>query len=155
MWIIKTLTAVTLVMFLGTATVHAQEHPEHPTKAKEKTEAAISIAELADAIEQYVADDAKLKGGYFMVYDTVQDKTLELTLAKVHKDKLASLGNDVYFACADFNSSDGHLYDLDIFMEDTDDGLKVSDIGIHKLDGQPRYTWIEKDGKWEKEDSKE
>lgn len=150
----RTLTTVTLVAFLASATVLAQEHPEHPGK-EEQTEASISIQQLAEAIEEYVASDAQLKGGFFMVYDTLQGKTLQLTLDKVHTDKLASLGNDVYFACADFNAEDGHLYDLDIFMKDAGSELEVSEISIHKMDGQPRYTWVEENGKWKKVYSEE
>lgn len=136
-----------------TTWAHAQEHPEHPSEhptKSEKSEKAVTTAMLAEAIQDYVAADSKLKGGSFLVYDPVEKKPLQLTLAKVHEDKLATLGGGVYFACADFESTDGTVYDLDIFMKDDDGNLETTDVSIHKVDGQPRYTWREDDGVWRK-----
>ena len=139
-----------LLVYTG---VKAQEHPEHPTNAPAKMEMkkeTVTIPMLSKAIHDYVADDAKLKGGFFLVYDPMDKKVLQLTLAKVHEEKLATLGDGVYFACADFQTLDGHLYDLDVFMKGTDKKLETSEVTVHKVDGKPRYNWAEKDGVWSK-----
>jgi hypothetical protein len=138
--------------------VYAQEHPEHPSEhpsehpKAEQTKETVTIPMLSKAIQDYIAGDAKLKGGFYLVYDPLDKKVLQLTLAKVHEDKLATLGDGVYFACADFKSTDGHVYDLDVFMTSNEKTLDVSEVSVHKLDGKPRYNWTEKDGIWKKTD---
>ena len=86
-----------------------------------------------------------------MVYDTVADEALVLTLKKVHKDRLSQVGPKVYFACADFKTPQDKVYDLDIFMKGTDkDRLQVTEITVHKEDNKARYTWFETGGVWKK-----
>ena len=131
----------------------AQEHPEHPREhPKAKTEKeALSPDQLADAIEAYIEDDADLKGGYFLIYDATDKKPLALTLDKVHRDKLASIGNGVYFACTDMKATDGTTYDLDFFMvEDEEEALQTTEVSVHKKEGKPRYGWKEESGTWKK-----
>jgi hypothetical protein len=127
----------------------AQEHPEHPEdkgKAQEQT----TLDELAEAITSYIERDAKLKGGYFLVYDLEEKKPLLLQLEKVHKDRLSSLGGGVYFACTDMKSSAGTTYDLDFFMKKSEHGLEPTEVAIHKKAGKPRYGWKEEGGIWKK-----
>lgn len=139
--------AAMLALFAGTREVPAQEHPhEHPTSKK----AELTKESLAEAIASYIEDDSELKGGFFLVYDKEQGKALALKLDKVHEDRLATLGNGNYFACADFNGTDGSVYDLDVFMKEKRGDLKVYDISVHKKDGEARYGWVEKDGVWSK-----
>ncbi len=143
--------------------LYAAEHPEkasaaeHPEKAsaaehpEEAGAAGITKEELADAIKSYVKKDSALKGGYFMVYDSAAGKPIMLSLQKVHEDRLSSIGHGVYFACADFETPDGKVYDLDIFMKGPDkDHLAVTKVLVHKEDGVARYTWHEEGGKWKK-----
>lgn len=128
---------------------HPAEHPqEHPAEAKAS---ALTKEELAEAISSYVEQDAALKGGFFLVYDTVARKPLALTLKKVHTDRLSLIGDQVYFACADFETPAGRVYDLDIFMRGPDrEHLEVTEVAVHKEAGAERYTWLEKDGVWKK-----
>jgi len=129
------------------------EHPagEHPKGSKKGSHADVNMKQLAKAIERYVAKDSALKGGYFLVYDSVTKKTLELKLDKVHKKRLAKVGHGVYFACADFKATDGITYDLDVFMKGSSaDHLRVTEVSIHKVDGNARYGWVEKKGIWSK-----
>lgn len=144
------LTVLLIGLFLlSTSVLFAQEHPEHPTKQKtehpehpSKASAKITKEALADAIANYVKEQAHLEGGYFMYYDAQENKPLALTLDKVHKERLAQLSDNVYFACADFKATDGHMYDLDIFMKGSDvNHLKVTQITLHKKDGKARYKW--------------
>lgn len=138
------------------AAEHPSEHPsgkmqmEHPAKQMgEMEKASLTKEELAEAIRAYVEKEAALKGGYFLVYDKLAEKPLVLSLKKVHEDRLATIGDGVYFACADFVTPNGKLYDLDIFMKGHNkNDLEVTDITIHKKEGKERYTWFEEDGRW-------
>lgn len=143
--------AVGLVFAAGK--IMAQEHPtEHPkaTQQPKKTEASLTMADLSKAIKDYVAKDAKLKGGYFLVYDPVAKKTLEMTLEKVHEDRLSKVSDGVYFACVDCKATDGKVYDVDIFMKGDKSKLEVNEVSVHKVDGSPRYGWMEEGGVWKK-----
>jgi hypothetical protein len=150
----KHVLTVALLLSIGFAPgALAQEHPEHPKdKAEAKTEAAqkMTLDELADAIASYIETDSKLKGGYFLVYDAEEKKPLLLQLDKVHKERLASLGNGVYFACTDMKSSAGIVYDLDFFMVRSERGIETTQVAIHKKAGKPRYGWMEENGVWRK-----
>lgn len=157
------LVVITAVAFglLSVPAIYAQEHPtEHPTKAKEEkkehptehpTEAkagAVTVDQMAHAITHFIDSDAKLKGGFFLCYDASAKKALQLTLDKVHKERLSQVGENLFFACSDFKSASGKMYDLDFFMESKDGQLAVTEIMIHKEDGKARYSWFEKDGVW-------
>ncbi len=132
------------------AGVFAQEHPEHPKGGGERGPA-IGKESLAKAIRDYVKHDSELKGGYFLVYDTVAKKPLVLTLAKVHEDRLSKVAGDTYFACADLKEAKGDVYDLDIFMKGAmPDDLKPTEITIHKENAKPRYDWVEEGGLWKR-----
>ena len=137
--------------------VNGQEHPtEHPTGAEHPTSTAkIDKASMAKAIEHFVMHDSALKGGAFLVLDDKTGQPLSLKLDKVHKERLSSIGNDTYFACADFKTAKGKIYDIDIFMMGkTADDLKVTEIMVHKENGKARYTWAEKKGLWMMQASK-
>ena len=64
-------------------------------------------------------------------------------------DRLTGIGNDTFFACADFQASNGKIYDLDIFMHGKSaNHLKVTEIIVHKEGGVARYGWREEKGHW-------
>jgi hypothetical protein len=130
----------------------AQEHPkEHPKSAQgEQAKGAMTLDELSAAISDYIAKDSKLKGGTFLVYDPVDKKPLQLELVLVHKDRLSSLGQGVYFACTDMKGADGTVYDLDFFMQKGDAGIETTEVSVHKKAGVARYGWKEEAGVWKK-----
>ena len=102
------------------------------------------------AIESFVEADINLRGA-FLVIDPKTNKALKLTLEKVHKERLSHVGDNVYFACADFNADNGKVYDLDIFLHGKNtDNLTVTEISVHKEDGEARYGWQEENGIWVK-----
>lgn len=144
---------VTLALLVVGPSALAQEHPEHPEKT-EKVEqtmsAEMTLDEVANAITSYIEQDSKLKGGYFLVYDGDEKKPLMLRLDKVHKERLASLGGSVYFACTDMKSSDGVVYDLDFFMRRGEGEIETTEVAIHKQAGKARYGWKEENGIWKK-----
>ncbi len=153
--IMSTLLLAVVFMFFAVRFTVAQEHPEHPAKehpehpSKGKA-TAVTVDQMAESITDYVAADAKLKGGFFFVYDATTKKPLQLTLAKVHKEKLSQVGDNLFFACSDFKEAGGKTYDLDFFMKSVDGQLTVSEVMIHKEEGQPRYAWYEEAGMWKR-----
>ena len=138
--------SITIISFylLNTYGCKKQEHPESP-------EAKVSMEELADAMEGYIEGQAAEHGGTFVTMDDMTGETLSLTLDKVHRERVAMVGEDTYFACADFTDADDKVYDLDVFMIGPDkDSLVFSEISVHKEDGVERYTWYEEGGVWKK-----
>ena len=143
--------ALILLLALGTSAL-AQEHPEHPKSGqKEQPGTQMTMDTLAEAITTYIQTDSKLKGGAFLVLDPQTKAVLQLALVQVHKEKLASLGNGVYFACTDMKAPDGTVYDLDFFMKQGAKGIETTEVAIHKQAGKPRYNWKEENGTWRKE----
>ena len=148
-----------MILAFSPSIVIAQEHPEHPEK-KEKAEhpehpehpeeasVEVDIETVAMAISEYVENDTKLKGGFFFVFDPVSKSPLTLTLSKIHKERLAQVGDNLFFACSDFDEQSGKVFDLDFFMKAKGDQLVVTEVMIHKEDGSPRYSWFEEDGIW-------
>ncbi|MGH8015308.1 MAG: hypothetical protein ACREBV_03870 [Candidatus Zixiibacteriota bacterium] len=151
---------VTTFFIFAAIPLSAQEHPEHPSKDQPKKEdpehpskdaaAAVTVDQMAMAITDYVNSDAKLKGGFFFVYDATSKKPLQLTLDKVHKERLSQVGENLFFACSDFKDPAGKVYDLDFFMQSVDGKLTVSEVIIHKEEGKPRYQWSEENGLWKR-----
>jgi hypothetical protein len=146
---------IAVLALLGAASagpLWAQEHPEHPEHPTDKPKAeGVSMADLADAITDYVKKDAVLKGGFFLVYDTEDKAPLALTLDRVHTERLSRVGDETYFACADFKTADGTVYDLDVFMKGKGKkSLQVTEVTVHKKMGAERYTWFEEGGIWQK-----
>ena len=135
------------------------EHPTGSKKAEHPTATItpqivqgekITLQNLAQAIESFVEADINLRGA-FLVIDPSTNEVLKLNLEKVHKERLSHVGDDIYFACADFNADDGKVYDLDIFLHGTNtDELTVTEISVHKEDGIARYGWKEENGIWSK-----
>ena len=126
------------------------EHPEHPEHPSKKT-AAMTAEAVGKAVAEFIASDSKLKGGKFLLFDGLVNKVLQLDLLKIHMDRLTGLGNETYFACADFQATNGKVYDLDIFMHgQSAENMQVTEISIHKEEGVERYGWREKDGLWVK-----
>ena len=147
-------------MFIFSVVLAQGEHPTSTKKAEHPTASIITptivqgekitLQNLALAIESFVEADVNLRGA-FLVIDPITNIVLQLTLEKVHKERLSHVGDDVYFACADFYTDNGTVYDLDIFLQGKNtDNLTVTEISIHKEDGKARYGWQEQDGKWTK-----
>src|SRR5262245_2752473 len=77
--------------FLPLAAAIAQEHPEHPKTDKPK---AISVNDLEQAIKADIAEKSKATNGIFKLNDPELKKTWDLTLDRVHKDRLSKLSAD-------------------------------------------------------------
>lgn len=146
-----TVFVATMILALGMPAIGAaQEHPEHPQKG-DAAGPSLTKEQLADAIEAHVEEIAAENGGAYPIEDPVTGDTLRLSLQKVHEERLAQTAPGTYFACVDFGASDGTTYDVDFFMKGDGTGdLEYEDFSIHKVNGEPRYTWYEEDGVWKK-----
>jgi hypothetical protein len=126
-----------------------EEHPEEeggpPNVAVER----LTIDQLAEAITEWVTAEAAANGGYLVIEHPDTGESLELSLAEVHRERLSRVGEQTYFACADFAGRDGTVYDLDIFMRGPNrETLETTEVTLHKEEGEARYTWYEEDGVW-------
>jgi hypothetical protein len=152
---LKTVMAIALIAILLMTAAQGCGKKEHPEKTEHPDGVSVEVTkdQLADAVEKYVADKSAETEGIFTVVDPKTGDTLELVLDKVHRARLSKVADDKYFACADFTTKDGKVYDLDVFMEGDDkDSLAFSEFSVHKEDGVERYTWFEEGGVWDKKD---
>ncbi|MFQ6677497.1 MAG: hypothetical protein ACE5D0_04180 [Fidelibacterota bacterium] len=129
-------------------TEHPAEHPqEHPSEANATP---LTKEALAEAVEDYVKTQSG-ENEKFVVKDPKTGENLELTLIRVHKDRLSGVGDDLYFACADFKAQNGKVYDLDVFMEgESVEKIAFNKFSVHKEDSVERYGWAEENGVWKK-----
>ncbi len=167
----KVLTAVSimLVLFWGVFVfAQTQEHPkkaeEHPKKAEEHPKKAeehpksehpakkMTTEDIDGAIRDHITDKSKADS-MFHAEDKVLNKTWNLALVKVHKDKLTALDANNYFACVDFKADDGTAVDVDFFLKNDGGKLVPTDTTVHKINGQARYMYEEKDGFWHRVDT--
>jgi hypothetical protein len=143
------LTALLAAPVIAQQKEHPKEHPqkkEHPEQPK--SEKKFSVDDIDTAIRSNIEEEAKASDGKFLVQDEVLDKTWELELVRVHKDRLQALADGRYFACVDFKAADGTMVDVDFFLKKEGDKLAVTDTSVHKINGKARYNYEEKDGVW-------
>lgn len=125
-----------------------QEHPqghEHPLGSKAWTKQ--MSREFTKAVEDYVGQKSAAAGGAFKVHDDKLGKDWALKLVGVHKKRVAHLGDQHFFACADFKSVEKgskDKVDLDFYAAKTGAEWKIDKVLIHKVNGQPRYTYNDK-----------
>lgn len=129
-----------------TATI-AQEHPEHPKSDQPKQ---ISVNDLEKAIKADIAEKSKDTKGIFKLDDPEMKKTWDLTLDRVHKERLSKLSADTYFACVDMKDPGGKTIDVDFFLKSDGGKLAMTDTTVHKIEGKPRYNWKEENGYWKR-----
>ncbi len=139
---------VLVVSFFPLSTTLAQEHPEHPKNTQKSKE--FSASDLESAIKADIAEKSKDSDGIFKLYDPELKKTWDLTLDKVHKDRLSKLSADTYFACVDMKDRSGKTIDVDFFLKSKDGKLEMTDTTVHKVEGKPRYNWKEENGFWKR-----
>lgn len=130
------------------ATPVAGTAAEHPELGEAAT---VTEDSLTAAVTTHMQAETGRQGGSLTIQDPQQNRALQLTLTTVHREGTRKLADGRYFACADFKGSDGHTYDLDVFMKQDLNGLTADELTIHKQDGQPRYNWVQADGVWKRE----
>ena len=128
---------IAIAVVAVTGLLYAGDHPVNTTGSGSKAGISKSIE---NSIEKYVKSESALKGGFFLIYDTKTREPLALTLAGVHRESIKKVGRNKYFACADFKTQQGKIYDLDIVMEGSDkNNLQIAEISVHKEAGRARY----------------
>jgi hypothetical protein len=138
----KLLAAVSLAIFMAAGVCLAAEHggnplAEHPGKA-------VTAREVKKSIKEHVKTVSKAAGGIFVIKDDKLNKEWRLKLDKIHDPvrQFEKDGNKIYFACSDFKSVDSKdLLDIDFWMVDKEGKLDVIDTKIHKVNGEPRFTY--------------
>jgi hypothetical protein len=124
----------------GTAVGEQKSTVEHPGKATK----AITADFVKKSIKQHAEDQAKAKGGVFVIHDDKLNKDWRLKLVQVH-DPVRTFekgGQTIYFACSDFKADDSKdLLDIDFWMVSKANKLEVIDTKIHKVNGEPRYGY--------------
>jgi hypothetical protein len=135
----------------------AAEHPggpvekpkaEHPGKAVEKTKAEhpgkpVTAKFVKKSIKEHVKAQSKATGN-FVIHDDKLNKDWKLKLDKIHDPvrMFEKDGKTIYFTCSDFKSTEGKdVIDIDFWMVPKGDKLEVIDTKIHKVNGEPRYTY--------------
>lgn len=91
---------------------------------------------VRQAITDYIQRDIKLKGGFFL-YDPELKRVVGLKFDHVHEG-VTRAADGQFFACVDMRSVRGPLYDLDVYLEQSHQGLKPARLIIHKVDGKKR-----------------
>ena len=102
----------------------------------------VVTADIQEGIEQHIAEQTRLGGGYFTL--SFDEEELRLKLVRVHTEYLANLGPGRHFACVDLASSDGDVYDVDFFLAGEPGAMVVTETTVHKVNGQPLYAWKQK-----------
>ena len=99
-------------------------------------------AKYSAAVEKHVKRESK-KTGAFQVPDDVLKKEWPLALKRIHKDRIVSLGEGKFFACADFKEKGGKKTDLDLdfYVSKQGDAWIVDRVLVHKVSGVARYTY--------------
>ncbi len=91
---------------------------------------------VRQAITDYIRRDIKLKGGFFL-YDSGLERVVGMKFDHVHEG-VTRTAKGQFFACVDMRRVNGALYDLDVYMEQSEQGLKPAKLVIHKVDGEKR-----------------
>ena len=142
----KARSASAIVLLLGAAlVVFLLSRPREPAASAPVPN--VVTADIQAAIEKHVEEQIRLGDGYFnLAFDGQQ---LHLKLVRVHTEYLANLGPRRHFACVDLVGTDGEVYDVDFFLAGDPGAMTVTETTVHKINGQPRYTWKQKhDGTW-------
>jgi transglutaminase-like putative cysteine protease len=105
----------------------------------------VVTADIQTGIERYIEEQTRLGGGFFKLQ--YNKKELRLKLVRVHTEYLANLGPRHHFACVDVADIEGDLYDVDFFLAGDPGSMTVTETTVHKINGQPFYTWEQKEDK--------
>jgi len=139
-----------MLMTFGSISVRAQEHPgehpgqkaqEHPGEHPGQESEPVTADMIRQGILSHIEGVTAKNGGVFPLRDEKTSQDLKLEFVKVH-DNVSVIKGKTYFACTDFkDQASGNTYDLDFWMKRKDGSMKVVETKIHKVNGQPRFTY--------------
>ncbi|MCA9398678.1 MAG: hypothetical protein KC618_02930 [Candidatus Omnitrophica bacterium] len=102
--------------------------------------------DIRNAMKAFVEAQTQKTGGNFEVIDPDTNKKRRLQMIRVH-ERVGKTG-DYYYSCADFKDVDtGEMLDLDLDVADKNGQLQVADVRLHKVEGEPRFTYDENDNR--------
>lgn len=103
---------------------------------------------IRSAMQVYALQVTNQNGGFFPIHDEKTGKDRRLSFQQVHQRVGKISTRDGYFSCADFvDQETGEVLDVDFWVTLTGGQLQVTASEIHKINGQPRFTYNEKDEK--------
>lgn len=106
-------------------------------------------ADIQAGIERHIERQTRAGRGYFDL--PFGRRQLRLKLVRVHTEYLANLGPRRHFACVDLVDTSGDVYDVDFFLAGDPGSMTVTETSVHKINGQPYYTWEQqKNGTWQR-----
>ena len=115
-------------LFLSLA-LHGQEHPGTKVRGEAK------VQDVEMAIMDHIEQDEMLKSR-FMVYDEKKEIARVLTFERFHT--VNQLDDGSFFVCVDFEDQNKDMLDIDFYIDETAEGLKLSKLVIHKVNGKSR-----------------
>ena len=106
-----------------------QEHPGTKVRGESK------VQDVEMAIMDYIEQDEMLQNR-FMVYDEKKEIARVLTFERFHT--VNQLDDGSFFVCVDFEDQNKDMLDIDFYIDETAEGLKLSKLVIHKVNGKSR-----------------
>lgn len=103
---------------------------------------------LAHEVESHIREASQ--GGRFSLVDKSRSRPRRLRLDKIHADRVLTLEDGRAAVCVDFVDDNGDRLDVDFLVKrsDSDETDSIDGYEIHRLNGQPRYSYLPKDGVW-------
>lgn len=103
-----------------------------------------SAEQLRGTIRRYIQSQERAAGSFTVPDPKEKGKLRTLSLIRVH-ERVGKTG-DYYYSCTDMKDvATGDELDLDFDVSDTGKELTVVAVRIHKDNGDPRYTYGDRD----------
>ncbi len=103
-------------------------------QAGQKIEDPATKKKVQTAVEQYIKDEAQLKGGFFL-RDSSKGEVRDLQFDYVHQGLEKTTAGE-YAVCVDFLDQSKRRLDVDFWLKPAASGeLQVSKIRVHKVNG--------------------
>jgi len=145
--LLNAMMACGLIALSGSVTGCKKETPSDGNGGK----SALTKDDIADAVEMYVNEAAGNNGGYFVIFDQQTQKEVRLMPDRVNRSTGGKVSANMYFACAEFVTAEGDIYDVDIFVTGRRKGdLAFAEMLIHSVNGKERYTWYQEGNIWKR-----
>ena len=106
-----------------------QEHPGTKVRGE------LKVQDVEMAIMDHIEQDEMLKSR-FMVYDEKKEIARVLTFERFHT--VNQLDDGSFFVCVDFEDKNKDMLDIDFYIDEKAEGLKLSKLVIHKVNGKSR-----------------
>ena len=121
-------------VFFGAASVHAPKQAMAASATPEFREA------VQAAMLEYI--DATTIEGRHLIFDPIKGDYISATFKKLHSN-LVMVEDTFFVSCADFETDDGDLVDVDYMVAETDGYWAVFQAVIHARDGELRQSHME------------